>query len=207
MQFVEFQNKLGSYPVFSLKDIRKIIPDFSYRQLGRWGNKGYLKKIKRGFYSFVNREIDQNFLFYTANRIYNPSYISLEKSLKFYGLIPEEIFQITSVSTKKTVSFGTVIGNFSYRHIKPSLFWGYRFVDFDKQKMLFADPEKAMLDYLYLHPNLKTPDDFREMRINAEEFGRQINIKKFYKYLGAFENESLAGRAEIFLTTIQNDNS
>lgn len=201
MQFIEFQNCLSDYYVFSLKDILKIIPNFKRIQLDRWEKKGYLKKIKRGYYCFYSEDVSRNFLFYVANRIYAPSYISLEIALKFYGLIPEEIFQITSVSTKKVASFETDIGNFNYRHIKPSLYWGYRLVEFGKQKILIAEPEKAILDYLYVHPNLKTAADFESMRINVDEFSRQINLEKFQKYLQAFENKVLFKRAKIFLTT------
>jgi len=206
MQFINFQNQLSNYPIFSLRDVRKIFDDFSYRQLDRWEKKGYLKKVKRGFYCFSNQNFDQNLLFYVANKIYVPSYISLEKALKVYGLVPEEIFQITSVGTKKTTNFETSVGNFSYRQIKPSLFWGYRLVEFGQQKILLAEPEKAILDYLYIHPNLKTAEDFLGMRINANEFGMQINLEKFQKYLDAFKNKQLFKRVNIFLTTIQNVN-
>lgn len=202
MQFIEFQNQLSEYYVFSLKDILKVLPDFKRIQLDRWEKKGYLKKIKRGFYCFSSEEVTSDFLFYTANKIYAPSYVSLEMALKFYGLIPEEIFQITSVGTKKIASFETDIGNFNYRHIKPSLYYGYRLVDFGKQKILIAEPEKAVLDYLYVHPNLKTAADFEGMRINADEFKSQINLEKFQKYLEAFSNKQLSKRAKIFLTII-----
>jgi predicted transcriptional regulator of viral defense system len=181
--------------------VRKIFNEFSYRQLDRWEKRGYLKKIKQGYYCLAGQELDQNFLFYTANRIYSPSYISLERALKFYGLIPEEIFQVTSVATRKTASFETSVGNFSYRRIKPSLFWGYRLVDFGKQKILLADPEKALLDYFYLNPKIKTTDDFREMRINVAEFQERINLTRFLSFLEAFENQSLKKRIRVFLTT------
>jgi predicted transcriptional regulator of viral defense system len=207
MQFIEFQNQLSEYYVFSLRDILKILPDFKRIQLDRWEKKGYLRKIKRGYYCFGSQGVNRDFLFYAANRIYAPSYVSLEMALKFYGLIPEEIFQITSVGTKKIASFDTGIGNFNYRHIKPSLYWGYRLADFDKQKILIAEPEKAILDYLYVHPNLKTSADFEGMRINADEFKTQINLEKFQKYLETIGSKQLFKRAKVFLITIQNDNA
>jgi len=207
MQFIEFQNRLSEYYVFSLRDITKVFPGFRRIQLDRWEKKGYLKKIKRGFYCFSSHRIYEDFMFYTANRIYAPSYVSLEMALKYYGFIPEEIFQITSVGTKKMTRFQTGIGNFIYHHIKPSLYWGYRLVDFGRQNFLLADPEKAVLDYLYLHPYLKTEGDFTEMRINTDEFKEQINLEKFQRYLEAFRNKQLSKRAKIFLTTIQNDNT
>ena len=205
MQFVEFQKRFSEYSVFSLQDIQMIIPNFQRIQLDRWEKKGYLRKIKQGFYNLADQELNRQFLFLTANKIYSPSYISLEKALKFYELIPEEIFQITSVSTKKTTSFETPIGSFNYRHIKPSLFWGYRLFEFDKHRILMAEPEKAILDYLYLHSKLKTADDFAEMRINTDSFYKQVDPKKFQVYLEIFENKTLTKRAQIFLNTIQND--
>lgn len=206
MQFVEFQNQLSIYPIFSLVDILKINSDFNRIQLDRWEKKGYLEKIKRGFYRFVATDFSQNFLFYVANKIYAPSYVSLETALKYYGLIPEEIFQITSIGTKKTTHFETPIGNFNYKQIKPSLFWGYRLINFGKQKLLLADPEKAILDYLYLNPNLKTVEDFAEMRINPDEFKLQINFEKLGRYLEAFTNKQLSKRVKIFLT-MHHDNA
>lgn len=201
MQFIEFQNQFSIYPIFSLQDVRKLLCDFSYRQLDRWEKKGYLKKMKRGFYCFGTQGIDQNFLFYAANKIYAPSYVSLEMALKHYGLIPEEIFQITSVGTKKTTNFETSVGNFSYSQIKPSLYFGYRLIDFGQQKILIAEPEKAILDYLYIHPKLKTVDDFLGMRINVDEFRTHINLDKFQQYLKIFNNKQLSKRANAFLTT------
>ena len=89
MQFIEFQNQLSTHPVFSLMDVFKLIPEFNRIQLDRWEKKSYLKKIKRGFYCFQTPDFNQNFLFYTANKIYAPSYVSLEMALKYYGFIPE----------------------------------------------------------------------------------------------------------------------
>lgn len=206
MAFLEFQYRLSQYPVFSLRDVEKAFGDFSYRQLDRWEKKGYLKKIKRGFYCLSTQNLTESFLFHAANKIYAPSYISLEMALRYYNFIPEEVFQITSVGTKKTANFSTCIGNFNYRHIKPSLYWGYKLIKFGQQQMLFAEPEKAMLDYLYLHPHLKTSEDFLGMRINTEEFRLQINLEKFQHYLQAFHHKQLSKRAHIFLTTLQHDN-
>ena len=57
-----------------------------------------------GFYLLAGQPVDRQFLFHAANRIYPPSYVSLEAALKYYGLIPEETFQITSVSTRPSIT-------------------------------------------------------------------------------------------------------
>jgi predicted transcriptional regulator of viral defense system len=205
MQFIEFQNRLAAYPVFSLQDISKVAPLQSRVQLSRWEKKGYLKKIRRGFYCFREQELNRDFLFYSANKIYAPSYVSLETALKYYGFIPEEIFQIISVSPKKTSSFNTSVSNFAYRHIKAKLYWGYQLIAFGEQNLLLAEPEKAILDYLYVHPRLKTPADFEGMRINRDEFKAQVDPAKLQSYLNGFSNKQLTKRLKIFLNTIQND--
>jgi predicted transcriptional regulator of viral defense system len=205
MNKIDFQKHLAFYGVFSLRNIYKQFPDFSYKQINRWQKDGFLIKIKQGFYSFADQKIDDYFLFLIANKIYEPSYISLEKALKYYGLIPEEIFQITSISTNKTNIFHNNIGRFSYRKIKESLFWGYHFIINSNKKILIADAEKAILDYLYLHSELKTENDFKELRINTNSFNENIDLDKLNKYLSKFKNKSLNKRLDVFLKTIQND--
>lgn len=202
MLFIDFQRRLANHVVFSLMDARKVSSGFSYRQMDRWEKKGYLKKIKRGFYCLSSQNIDQNFLFFAANKIYAPSYVSLEAALKHYSIIPEEIFQITSVGTRKTAGFRTPIGNFGYRRIKPELFFGYRLMDFGMQKILFAEPEKAILDYIYIHAEYKTIEDFEAMRINVDEFQSRMNLSKLQKYLENFHNKQLSRRVKIFLSAI-----
>ena len=76
-------------------------------------------------------------------------------------------------------------------------------INFSKSKEL----EKAFLDYLYVHPYLKTENDFEGMRINVDEFRSQINLEKFQKYLDAFNNKQLSKRVRIFLTTVRNANA
>ena len=184
MQFISFQNQFSIYPVFSLQDVRKVFIHFSYRQFDRWEKKGYLEKLKRGFYCFSTYGKNQDFLFYAANKIYSPSYVSLEMALKHYGLIPEEIFQVTSVSTKKTVHFNTLVGNFSFRRLKPSLYWGYQLLNFGLQKILMAEPEKAFVDYYYfVDLKLRNHND----RLNA----RKINKKIALEYAALFKRPSL----------------
>lgn len=215
MSFRDFQLRLSHFPVFSLQDIRKAVPSFSYRQLDRWEKSGYLRKVRQGFYCFRDWEADQDFLFYAANKIYSPSYISLEIALKWYGIIPEEIFQVTSISTRKTADFSTPIGNFRYRHLKPDLYFGFRLLgdgqrspvirDRKRPTILIAELEKALLDYLYLHPRLKTADDFRGMRVNTEELKKKLDERKLNTYLDLFGKKTLRRRVGLFFKTLYHD--
>ncbi len=205
MQFIEFQNQFKDYLVFSLLDIQKIYPNFSQIQLNRWKEKGYLTNVKQGYYCLSEVDVNRNLLFYVANRIYFPSYISLEMALSYYNLIPEEVYQITSVCTKKTMEYQTAIGNFIYRHIKPAIYFGYKLIEYDRNhSIMIAEPEKALLDYFYLKPKISSYDDFIETRINQDEFDNQINLSNFKKYLKNFGNKSLVKRMEVFMDVIRN---
>jgi len=72
-----------------------------------------LIKLKRGLYVLNkhDRKINPS-LKLLANQFYFPSYVSMEYARNFYGLIPERVYQITSVSTRKTARFKNDLGEF-----------------------------------------------------------------------------------------------
>ncbi|MCJ7525291.1 MAG: hypothetical protein MUP71_08725, partial [Candidatus Aminicenantes bacterium] len=150
MQYLEFQNALKDFTVFSLADIRQAEPGFHRRRLNEWQEKGYIKKVIKGHYVFSGLELDERVLFEIANRIYAPSYVSFEMALSYYGLIPESVFGITSASTRKTSRFSTTLGEFLYRTIQPRLFFGFEIRRHGGKTFKIAQPEKAFLDFLYI---------------------------------------------------------
>lgn len=203
MIFLAFKEQLKDYVAFSLRDIRKIDAGFDLRRLNEWQAKGYIKMIRRGYYSFSTAEINEFVLFTMANKIYAPSYISLAMALSYYHLIPESVYGITSVATRKTNHFQTDYGEFIYRHIKPQLMFGYKLVGYKGQTFKIAEVEKAILDYFYLNPHLNTQDDFDGLRFNGEEFNRQADKDRIRNYLSAFGNKSLNKRVDNFLKYIK----
>ena len=147
MTFLEFQTTFKDLPVISAIEIEKVFPGFDRNALTRWQKKGYLQKIRRGYYRLTGQPISGDAdLFFIANRIYSPSYVSLESAWRWYDFIPEGVFTITSVSTLKTAAFATPLGHFSYRRLKPDLFWGYRLEEYGSFRFKIADPAKAILD-------------------------------------------------------------
>lgn len=202
MRYIELKQKIGEFIVFNLSQIRKIERDFDLRRLSEWRDKGYIRMIRKGYYIFSDTALNEKVLSLVANKIYVPSYISLEMALSHYNLIPEGVYGITSVTSMKTNVFKTDFGQFMYRHIKPELFFGYSLEKYNNQVIKIAEPEKAVLDFLYLNPSLKTVDDFSELRVNEHELKEIINKIKLLKYLRQFNNKSLAKRLNLFLTTL-----
>ncbi|MBD3279954.1 hypothetical protein GF389_00330 [Candidatus Dojkabacteria bacterium] len=185
--FLSFRKNLSKFSIFSTKDIRKIYPDFNTIQLNRWQRKGYIKRLLKGYYIFEDTQISKTLLYEISNTIYRPSYISMEAALQFYGLIPEGVYTITAITTKKTKKF-EILNDFqlSYRSVKPELFWGYKEFKDLEYGPLIAKPEKALFDFIYLNDQYRTLEDFEGLRINVDEikklgvrledFGAMINL-------------------------------
>lgn len=195
MRYIELQEKLKAFTIFSLNDIRSIEDNFFRTRLSEWQNKGYIKKVIKGYYIFCDTEINENILFEIANRIYRPSYISFEMALAYYGLIPESVYGLTSASTLKTYKFKTSIAQFSYRTLKSSLFFGYNLVEYTNKKYFkMASIEKALLDYFYINTDKQSKEDFASIRLNKDIFFQKINIEILNKFLEKFDQKRLTAR-------------
>ncbi|RLB99751.1 MAG: hypothetical protein DRH90_19850 [Deltaproteobacteria bacterium] len=199
MNFVHFKNSLRDFPVFSIADIRAAYGGFDHRRLSEWQKKGYIQKIIKGYYFFSDVDINENRLAAIANQIYKPSYISLETALSHYRLIPENVYMTTSVSTRRTYRFATPLATFSYRTIKPALFFGYSLMA-DRIKIAFM--EKAILDFLYLNPLVRSEDDFLSLRLNREEILSQMQMERLMNYVQRFNQKRLANTVERFLSWV-----
>lgn len=198
MNYLNFKDALQKFIVFSLTDIRKIFPAFDSRRLAEWQKKGYIKKIINRWYIFTDIEIKDHTLLWIANRIYSPSYISMEFGLSYYELIPEAVFTLTSISSRKTIIFETTLGAFSYRHLKPSLYFGYEIKEWQGFPLKIAKPEKLILDFLYLNPQMKKEKDWQGLRINSEQYQQLIDEEKLENYLALFQSTALEKRFSHF---------
>lgn len=203
MLYNELKAQLKDFMVFSLTDIRKIEPDFYRRRLNEWQDKGYIKKLRRGYYMFTDTQLNEETLFLIANKLYAPSYVSLEMALSYFDLIPEGVYSVTSATSKKTEKFKTPIGEFSYRNLKPQLLFGYSLQQVGKQQYKLAEMEKAVLDYLYFNPKSTQKADLQEWRFNGKDFLARADMSKFHRYVKVFNSPSLEKRAKQFINFVK----
>jgi predicted transcriptional regulator of viral defense system len=201
MTYLEFRDSLRSFSVFSYPDIRKLHPAFDRRRLVEWQQKNYVRKLRNGYYTFSDIAISESTLLHISNTIYKPSYISLESALSYYNLIPEAVYLITSITTRKTAGFENSLAHFSYRNIKSSLFFGYNLVEIGAHTIRIADPEKAMLDTLYLN-KINTREEVDALRLNIHEAQEIIDPGKMNNYLRIFESGIMEERVHHFLDYI-----
>jgi len=204
MQYIRLKEALKSFTVFSVDDIKKVDANFYRRRLNEWQAKGYIKKIVKGHYVFSDLQINENVLFEIANKIYRPSYVSFEAALSYYNLIPEIVYGVTSVSTRRTYNFKAPAAGFSYRTLKPKLFFGYDLVGYNGHNFKMASAEKALLDYLYINNNLKNKNDFSAMRVNKDNFLKRVDEKIVRKMLKRFSKKALTNRVNLFLEFMEN---
>ncbi|MCG8310233.1 MAG: hypothetical protein MI975_22740 [Cytophagales bacterium] len=196
MNYLSFRKALEQFPVFSSQDIRKQFSDFDNRRLVEWQEKGYIIKLRRGYYSFKEVEKGEAFRYFSANKIYAPSYISMESALSYYNLIPEGVFTTVSLTTRNTSAFSTPVGSFSYRNVKAQLFFGYRLLNIHGHTIKMAEPEKSLLDYLYLN-KIDTPDMMEGIRLNESQLHDLLDFTKLSQYAGVFHSKILQRRIQL----------
>ena len=204
MNYITFANELKNYPAFSLRDTEKLSGKVYYHRIAEWQKKGYIKRIANGIYMFASEPLDEMHLYYLANRIYEPSYISLESAFAHYGFIPEAVYRITSVCSKKTSQFQQDNIVFTYRSINPRLNFGYTLIKWKNVVIKIAEPEKAVIDYFYLNTELNTPDQIEGMRFNTIAIKEQIDWQKINKYLEIYDNKTLNKRILLLKEQVNN---
>ena len=120
--------------------------------------KGVIVRVKKGLYIFGSeyreRPYSREIL---ANLLYGPSCVSCEYALSYYGLIPERVETVTSVTSKRNKTFTTPVGVFSYHALpQASLSIGMQRVELaDGSAFLLAAPEKSLADKLYCERGLQ----------------------------------------------------
>ena len=183
----EVEEKLKSLglEVFTPREFKDIfdVPEniasvFISRNLGKGG---VFIKLRNGLYAIKDAHSSPFFL---ANKMYQPSYISLNVALSHYGIIPEVVYAVTSVTTKISREFTTPRGDFIYHRIKKKAFTGYGLQLIDKDNVLIAAPEKALADYLYFV-------DLKHVSINDRLELRRIIKSELIAFVKLFERPGM----------------
>ena len=151
---------------------------FTYRNVKR----KLIVRLKKGVYALSDNlpgELE------IANRLYTPSYLSFEYALGYYQIIPEAVYSLTSATTKPTRHFQCMNSIFTYHTIHKRLFCGYAPLKINHITILMADPEKALLDYLYFqYLKKKPPLDRFELsqcsRKKITQYAEIFNIKEIF---------------------------
>jgi predicted transcriptional regulator of viral defense system len=169
MNFTTLMDLVKDEPVFTtgLLKVPGVKPEQITLQLVRWVKAGRLIQLRRGVYTLAGayRKVEAH-PFLIANALNRASYVSLQSALAWYGMIPENVPVVTSVTTGRPERVKTELGILLFRHIKPDLFNGFRRIDvIGRQQAIIATPEKALTDLLYLTPGSDQEGYLEELRL------------------------------------------
>ena len=158
-------------------------------QLSRWIRQGKVLGLRRGHYTLAepyrHLSISPAAL---ANALYRPAYLSGLWSLGFYDMIPEQVYWLTSVTTRSPQRFKNAFGVFDYRNIKQEFFFGYRTLRDGSSEILVAEPEKALLDHWHLSQGEWTTDRLEEMRYQNTD---QVDAKRLQTFAARYRSPRL----------------
>lgn len=176
MKFDALVRLVGPLPWFDLVTVVQLTGERREtvtNQMYRFAKAGKVVGLRRGMYVLAERyrrtaaqpaEL--------AGVIYRPSYLSCAWALAYYGIIPEGVSVFTSVTSRAPRRFENPFGEFVYRNVKQSLFFGAVPVNIGGRKVMVASPEKALLDLWHL-----TSGDWTIQRMEAMRFtaGATVN--------------------------------
>lgn len=161
---------------FSTADLRKIFPESAASMAviaNRLVKNGQIVPIYKGLYRLAQNQIE---IEKVAQQIYYPSYTSFESALAKYGIINQGPYLLTLATTRHAKKI--IIDNREclFRQLKPGLFWGFNLI----KDIYLAEPEKAVLDTLYLAYLGKTKINYQDWYL------KNINRDKIKKYARIF---------------------
>lgn len=202
MNYLEFRNEMFDLGCFSINQVYAWQPNFDRNNFLHWTKKGLLVRLRQGFYTFPEYMSKPDFNLYFANRIYRPSYVSLHTALAFYGMIPEAVVQITSVTSLKTANFNNPFGEFSYKSVRDELMFGYDLKPIaDGRTLQLAKPEKALLDLLYLYFFYNTTEELEELRLDEDFMQVEFDWELMQTYTLQFKNKAFEKRVKLLSNT------
>jgi hypothetical protein len=200
---IEALRKLAGREEVDYQFLMSVLKNYAYprNKILEWLNAGDLVRIKKGLYIFGKRAAMVPYSpEILANLIYGPSAISLTYALAFYGLIPERVATVTSITNKRNKTFSTPVGRFVYYYLHPekySVAIELKLVTAGRA-FLIASPEKALCDQIYVMDKkmkITTVQDielylFQDMRVDEDNF-KKLKIENIEKISDVYKNKKI----------------
>lgn len=120
----------------------------SARVVGRrYEKKGLLRRVGPGLYANLLAKPSREQL---ATLLSPPSYLSFEYVLQRSGVSTQAPAELACVTRGRSRRVKTPWGSLQYHHFGPERFFGFRKEDVEGGQAWVAEPEKALLDWLYM---------------------------------------------------------
>ena len=159
------------------------IPSVS-KALSRLADRGLLSRVAEGIYlnKLVRDSAPEDFI-----KLLRPnSYVSLESALSHWGLSTQSPVALTCVTTGKPKEHRAPEFTITFRTISKRLFWGFIEKQTRYSNYAIAEPEKALLDWIYLSLQAGLTPNLDE--IEFKSIDKQKLVKYASKYPGTVRN-------------------
>ena len=131
--------------------------------LRRYEARGLVERVSTKIYiNHFNQQFSPRDL---VNVLRPRSYISLESALVERGIITQSPSILTCVTPGYPQSFRGKSVSIVYRKISSELYWGYEEKATRYNNYLIAEPEKALLDWIYLNRQEGLPTPLDELQL------------------------------------------
>lgn len=192
-------HQLSQYPELDYVQLKAALQSYQNirAKIGQLIKQGHIIRVKKGVYvlgqHLAKQAVNEKIL---ANMIYGPSAISREYALSYYGLIPERVVEVTSVTPTKDKQFATPLARFSYRYLNAKRYaLGIQFQQSnDGRQFAIATPEKALADVIVLSKKTTVSKRtvaaylFDDLRLDPEQLSK-IDSALFAEIAAAYTSQ------------------
>jgi len=174
--------KLIETPYIDTQTLLNLLTDYKKPReaILRMVKNGELIRLKNGFY-LITEKITQGSskiipFEQVANLLYGPSYVSMEWALSFYGMIPERVHTVTSMTLGRNKEYHTPVGDFSYFTLSSE---SYSIGITQKKSpdfvggFLIAGPEKALADTVFKTCKNLNKDQLKDELLESKRIDRK----------------------------------
>lgn len=179
---------LSYFDKTTLKQFCDLSDNSLYANIKRWLKTGRIIQLKKGLYVTGNyfRGISDKKAYteFIANKLREPSYLSMEYVLQKYGILTEAIYSVTNVTLKSSRTYRNQFGTFIYQTIKGELFTGFEINAYGGFEIKEATKAKALFDFFYFKTyRVESIDEelLESLRLNLGELNRQ-DFGEFARY-------------------------
>lgn len=169
-------------PYIDAQTLLKLLDDYKKPReaILRMVNNEELIRLKNGFYLISDKITHGSSRIIpfeqVANLLYGPSYVSMEWALSFYGMIPERVHTVTSMTLGRNKEYHTPVGDFSYSTLSS----GRYSIGITQKKspdftgvFLIASPEKALADIVFKTCKNLDKDQLKDELLESKRIDRE----------------------------------
>jgi predicted transcriptional regulator of viral defense system len=174
-------HRIGSQAKLSEKTVRNA--------LRRYEQRGLVERVSTKIYiNHLNQQFSPRDL---INILRPESYISLESAMVEKGITTQSPSVLTCVTPGYPQSFRTKSVAVVYRKISSDLYWGYEQRATRYNTYQIAEPEKALLDWVYLTRQEGLPTPLDELQLDIPQHRKTPQIRRALSSYGSICDKRL----------------